>query len=206
MATRRQHQRRDPRTGRVVQVRAHQVRTHQSDEPSHVSYLPAVDIDPLATDPHHPLGSLERPPPIIDEAAVDRFTTGQCHALALVLHARTGWPIYWTGRSDCPHLHPSDSCLHLSMDACACQLDHLVVRRPDGDVVDIRGPRGVEELFLEREEYETLEPIGPALVERLVDAGWEQPDLDHAASFATPVLDLQDCWTPPWGDVSHLPE
>src|SRR5579859_1723892 len=32
---------------------------------------------------------------VLDDRAVRAFLGGQCHALALALHARTGWPLAW---------------------------------------------------------------------------------------------------------------
>ncbi|GLY55197.1 hypothetical protein [Lentzea sp. NBRC 102530] len=73
-----------------------------------------------------------------DEAAVlpegcstvaEVFEYGQCHALALALHARTGWPIVG--------LHSSK----------LGDTSHYLVRRPDGLLVDVRGTRTEQEVL-----------------------------------------------------------
>lgn len=59
----------------------------------------------------------------------DLFEWGYCHALALALHELTEWPIVglWSaGRSG--------------------GLDHYVVQRPDGALVDVRGAHAQDDL------------------------------------------------------------
>lgn len=65
--------------------------------------------------------SFELTPGVIDEDAEYVFTHGQCHALALALNERTGWPLVGIAAGG-PH-HPS----------------HCAVRRPDGEIIDITG-------------------------------------------------------------------
>lgn len=56
-------------------------------------------------------------------AVEDVFEAGYCHALALAVHERTGWPVVGLGERSF-----SDS-------------SHYLVRRPDGMLVDVRGVR-----------------------------------------------------------------
>lgn len=61
---------------------------------------------------------------IIDEPARRCFTQGQCHSMALALHAATGWPLFiWCWAED------------FDMD----EWTHATVRHPEGFYVDING-------------------------------------------------------------------
>lgn len=66
------------------------------------------------------------PPDRLRQLTEDTFQDGQCHALALALHERTGWPV-WALRSPGRNGHDV----------------HFVVRAPDGRLVDVTGARDV---------------------------------------------------------------
>jgi hypothetical protein len=71
--------------------------------------------------------------PRITELDITRFTEGDCHILAKVLHLRTLWPLCTFHRGDCePDLH-----------AFVC----------DGDTaIDVRGARPIDDLLCEWED------------------------------------------------------
>ena len=63
--------------------------------------------------------------------AVLTFTTGWCWALALEIHELTGWPVWIKD-----HLVDPNYLVHWN---------HVAVLRPDGQLLDIRGPQPLEE-------------------------------------------------------------
>jgi hypothetical protein len=78
---------------------------------------------------------------VLDAYAQRAYLVGQCHALSIALHERTGWPIMavlarrgrqdridWTARlADAP------------LDVLAARWVHTAVRRHDGLLIDITG-------------------------------------------------------------------
>ncbi len=108
--------------------------------------------------------------PRIDQEAVSEFTCGQCHALALAIHEKTGlplagiWRIGWSGR------------------VTPC---HVVVMLPeDGDnnLLDIQGPHAEE-----RWEGEVRE----LAVEEVLDfqnRDYRAPEMGNAKRYAEAVL------------------
>lgn len=76
---------------------------------------------------------------VLDDDARAVFTKGQCHALAIALNLRTGWPIAYIGAPECAY---DTACApypeHLGW--CQCQVDHLGVWTPDGHFLDVNGP------------------------------------------------------------------
>lgn len=69
------------------------------------------------------------------DAAQEAFTTGACHVFALVAAQETRWPVWVLGASAC-----RGECQVASGQWCVCQIDHFVVRSPDGGrFVDVTG-------------------------------------------------------------------
>lgn len=104
---------------------------------------------------------------IIDEHASEAFTHGQCHALAIALHDRTGWPIIGVGGDE---ETPS----------------HFVVYDPKADTfVDIDGPDAQERFPYEFErmikEFDREYAIKPPY--------YLHADLKAARPFAKTVLE-----------------
>ena len=67
---------------------------------------------------------------LIDAATVYRYLNGQCHALALVIHERTGWPI-------------------VGARSGAWSVWHVAVRHPSGRLLDVEGLH-TQAAFVER--------------------------------------------------------
>ena len=101
---------------------------------------------PATADVETVFGSATVTPGVIDDAALQAYTQGQCVALAAALHARTGWqPVvlldYGNGwmsidddiavryAADRGHTVPGHYLHHL--------WSHALVRRPDGMLVDV---------------------------------------------------------------------
>ena len=83
---------------------------------------------------------------IIDKTAQDCFTMGQCHSLALALHAETGWPLE----------------LWRDTDSWFAEWTHITVAHPDGGHIDINGWWRKD-----RTRYGVPEPSTAAQVRRL---------------------------------------
>lgn len=129
-----------------------------------------------------------------DQAAVDAYLAGQCHALALALHERTGWPLFSVGPSTCYcEAHDDDS-----DGVCSCQVEHLAVRSPDGLLVDIYGPICEEDFLQERHpETDVLRPLTDDRLAAILysDAPWRPPDMATARGFVDVALKpLPDDW------------
>lgn len=116
-------------------------------------------------------------PGVLDDAAFAAFTQGQCHALALAIHEETGWPTYGCedGEGD---------------------LEHLVVKTPDGRILDISGAHQLED-FLELEHHSCPDPdflveLDPEGVRALgEEPDWRAPEVDVARSFVRPLLERE---------------
>lgn len=77
--------------------------------------------------------------PRITELDIERFTEGDCHILAKVLHALTGLPIFTFHIDEEPSLHA------------------FVMDENDGTVIDVKGARPVDEVF---NEWQWADPDG----------------------------------------------
>jgi hypothetical protein len=75
-------------------------------------------------------------PGLLDEVAMEAYKSGQCLALALALHDRTGWPVMLLVRGK------KRSLQKVKMD----DIIHALVRAPDGYDVDIYGDNEPEVL------------------------------------------------------------
>jgi hypothetical protein len=82
----------------------------------------------------------------LDDRALLVFTGGQCHALALALQRRTGWPL-------------------VAVDETTGVCVHICVRRPDGLLLDVTGAHTVEELITARGG--TVRDVDYAAIEEL---------------------------------------
>lgn len=83
---------------------------------------------------------VELDPQRIDEHAQELFGHLDCVPLAVELHRRTGWPLAMTERRKRP----------LGGGECEWGWDHVVVRHPDGGLVDIDGHRPEGQLMADR--------------------------------------------------------
>lgn len=116
------------------------------------------------------------------------FKAGQCHALALALNERTGWPIVSVGPSECVCDEHDDD----SAGVCACQVSHLAVRSPDGDLVDIDGPVP-EEDFLQAHDpdNDSVRQLADDRLGKILygDDPWLPPDMATARGFVDVSLE-----------------
>lgn len=122
---------------------------------------------------------------VVDDAARSLFRQGQCHALALALWEATGWTIV---AETSPYCSFDEDCLDMFDDGmCGCQLEHLMVRDPDGWVYDICGqhdPDGVCD-----DDNELVEVSAGHLDDICVHSRfWRRPDVVLARSFVPHVL------------------
>jgi hypothetical protein len=149
------------------------------------------DADPFADEPAPraaKTGGIV--PGRLDDDAIHTYTHGQCHALALAVHEETGWPIEWAGRpvcvfdEDCPPEDWPDG-------TCPCQVDHVVVRRPDGLLLDAHGPRTDLDVLSDTLDpgVAVLRPADPDRVRELHTAfDWQTPDMGTARTFVRQLL------------------
>lgn len=111
-----------------------------------------------------------------EEQVWDWFTAGECHALALSIHYRTTWPMYFI--SDTPEeeykdpLEPAGS-------------GHVVVLMPNGLWLDIGGPSTLEHLRQSWSDYHYphMFECAPHDFE-----GRNEPDVGVADLFAEAIL------------------
>ena len=105
--------------------------------------------------------------PKIDSKAIDEFTRGQCHALALALHERTGLPLagIWCDYHDLPET--------------PC---HVVVMLEDGKLLDIEGPNAEERW--DGKVY----PLAKVEVEDFCNRDYVKPRMKTAMLYAEAVL------------------
>jgi hypothetical protein len=132
---------------------------------------------------------------VVDDAAHDAFRTGQCHALALALHERTGWPLVVIGPKECCY---DEDCMDEETDstgACGCQVTHIAVQRPDGQVVDIDGTVPVDDAILASDDPDMneLRPLSEDRLEEILGSSkWRVPDLAVARGYVDAVLAIED--------------
>jgi len=106
-----------------------------------------------------------------DDRARLALREGQCHGLALALRRRTGWPLVATDNA--------------TTGVC----EHVMVRHPDGQLVDILGghPGGGPPVSA---GPTTARDVNEAYIDELVDKhGWAEPDIEAAASWIDGVLE-----------------
>lgn len=111
-------------------------------------------------------------PGVIDADAVHAFTSGQCHALALALHERTGWPLRWLEDDEGDPLH-------------------CFVETPEGKALDIAGVHDRDEMlegwqgvYDEAASSDQLRALSFGF------GGWRVPDTKAASAFVDAVLAL----------------
>lgn len=107
-------------------------------------------------------------PGLIDGMAVGAFAQGQCHALALALHERTGWPV-------------------IVLEDDEADAIHFAVQTPDGRALDITGCHDLEEF---------QEGWGAAYLEPDPD-GYRAANAHRSGSFRTPRTDVADLFVGP---------
>ncbi len=105
-----------------------------------------------------------------DALASHAYLNGQCHALALALHAETGWPL-------------------AAVTGIGGEVIHVAVRDPvSGAVLDISGPAADADA-LQRLGGAEIHEISRAETESLEGAfHWARPDVRTAATFVSAVL------------------
>jgi hypothetical protein len=106
--------------------------------------------------------------PRINQDAVDQFTCGQCHALALAIHEKTGLPLAGIWRHDYNPEH-STPC-------------HVVVQHPKGTLIDIQGP-GAEDRW-----EGIVQSMDVEVVRDLSNRDYSTPRMDEAEPYANAVL------------------
>lgn len=124
----------------------------------------------------------------LNPAATEAFLSGQCHALARALSLVTGWPMAVLISAECAY--DNDQCTYADdayANLCACRFQHVVVQRPDGALVDIRGafhPGHVP--GYEGQEAIELDADGWAYLCR--SPQWRRPAVAIARTFTAPLL------------------
>lgn len=108
-------------------------------------------------------------PGVLDEVAIACFSQGQCHALALAVSERTGWPL-----------------------VALCDLDdgsvvHLGVRTPEGRILDAAGAHDPE-AHCEAWDAEPREVSAAQALALAEEGTWREPALEAASSFVDAVL------------------
>src|ERR1035437_6030934 len=108
--------------------------------------------------------------PKIDNDAVEEFTCGQCHALALAIHEETKLPLagIWRDKYEDWELEPTP--------------DHVVVVLPDSRLLDIEGP-GAENRWVG-----AVRPFTPEEVMDFQKFDYHAPDMGNAKRYAQAVL------------------
>lgn len=128
---------------------------------------------------------------VIDGDAVTAYRNGQCHALALAIAERTGWPIVAVGPGECCY---DEDCLDTedSSGLCSCQVQHLAVERPDGWLIDIEGPRPPEDFILASADpdLDEIHDLAPDRLEEIIwrAEAWRRPDVVVARGFVDAAL------------------
>lgn len=109
-------------------------------------------------------------PGLLDHEAVHCFTNGQCHALALAIHQRTGWPLVQAGWNEADYP------------------DHWLVRHPSGQLLDIVGLQSEEEVC---ERWGKVWEGSVTALDRVWNdpaSGYWEPLMGNAESFVDVVL------------------
>lgn len=126
---------------------------------------------------------------VIDDSSRKAFTNGQCHALALAVHERTGWPLMIVALDYC--VEDWDSCVWEIDGLCSCQTYHVVVRDDAGRVWDINGPQDPATLLASYGEDVSLRWLAGDVLEHIAahDPTWRRPNLRVARSFVDVLFD-----------------
>ncbi|WP_217924948.1 hypothetical protein [Miltoncostaea oceani] len=104
------------------------------------------------------------------------MTEGQCHAMALALHERTGWPLA--------------ALVVLDEESEIDQTLHCGVMTPDGAFLDAIGAHDCEEMLVE-DDLEIFGGLDRRAIEHLTGGEeWNPPDLEIARSLVDCVLAL----------------
>ena len=112
-------------------------------------------------------GEVEVIPGVLDQQAEYAFSAGHCHALALAIHERTGWPLLaMSGRH-----------------SLRANLQHVVVVMPDGRWFDVQGPQDPEERYY-FQEMTAEEVANMGKIEY-----WKNPETHIAREFVQPVFE-----------------
>jgi hypothetical protein len=123
---------------------------------------------------------------VIDDRARAAFTEGQCHALAIATHDRTGWGIELLIEAA-----PTSRWRKRERYGIEDRWVHAVNRCPDGKLLDIHGRQSEDEL-LERwggSDRVTLRPVDrETLLELHRHGSGVAPDLEGAGPFAETLL------------------
>ena len=120
---------------------------------------------------------------MIDAAAVRAFTGGQCHALAMALAERTGWPVIAALDDD------GDS-------------NHFFVTTPDGRALDITGCHDMDEFcdewggWAEAADADEVE-------DAWINGNMREPDLTAARAYVSEVLRYVDGTRPAFCDPGY---
>lgn len=126
----------------------------------------------------------------LDDQARNAFTSGQCHAMARALSGVTGWPMAVLISDECSY--DPDLCDDSRDDElCACRLEHVVVVRPDGKLVDVNGAHHPGQVpGFEGKQYVALLEGDWEFICR--SPHWRRPALAIARTFTAAVLALPD--------------
>ena len=104
---------------------------------------------------------------VLDESAEYVFSAGHCHALALAIHERTGWPLLaMSGRH-----------------SLRANLQHMVVVMPDGKWLDVNGPQEPEERYY----FQSMTAAEVAKMGKI--EYWKNPQTEIAREFVQPVFE-----------------
>lgn len=105
------------------------------------------------------------------------FTRGQCASFARAIHALTGWPLVVMCYGEDGYGEIADP---------AGDGDHVVVRHPDGGLVDIFGR------WQKGERWGDLEILVDVSEDEVADLGWDVQNPKAALPFARALLDALD--------------
>jgi hypothetical protein len=127
---------------------------------------------------------------VLDKRARAAFIQGQCHAMARALSGVTGWPMAMVIADEC--VYDPDLCDDSRDDeVCACRLEHVVVVRPDGMLVDVNGAHHPGQIpNHEGQQYVALLEGDWEFI--CSSPHWRRPALAIARTFTAAVLDLPD--------------
>ena len=135
---------------------------------------------------------------VLDDSARRAFQLGQCHALSIALHERTGWPIEVVvarrGRRDRIDWDSMLDNASKRFSVVSTRWVHTAVRRPDGLLVDITGAWDESALLRRWSPLRTTDGVRliPVSAEALIGLARHgsgvEADLDAARSFVDAVL------------------
>lgn len=139
---------------------------------------------------------------VLDDSARRAFQLGQCHALSIALHERTGWPIEVVvarrsrrDRIDWDSML-ANACERFSV--LSTRWVHTMVRRPDGLLVDVMGAWDETAVLRRWSVPRTTDAVRlvPVSTEALISLSRHgsgvEADLDAARSFVGAVLNASN--------------